>query len=279
MIRDKRDKIRKIVFKALIGLLATILTLLLMIGIVFVVHKIYPVEPMEKELIATNIGAGDVLSFVGGYFAFIGATILGYLTVKNSKESNEKIIELEEKNYIQENRLKLLSNDGTLEIVEDWTMDIAERVNGISQLYHNHQLEFDTCKNYIFNLKYDNFVPPVKLRVNKITIGRRPQDPGALSLVPYYFKNPSDHFTYGFISEPENQLIPISFTLKYNREDIEWLSDDTEGLTIKGEIDVLSNEDVISSYIFRFVYHQDILDNIRTTTKLTNTYIMKEFEE
>ena len=246
--------------------LLIIVAFLLGIPIIFcIVHCVYPVDTKSATL--TNIGAGDLLGFIGGYLAFAGTSILGYATIKNSIDNNKRVLALEEKNYLLRNRLKLLPNSGQLRIKEDWTDGDTNNVGGISQLAYDSEAPRNFSKNYILYLKYNNFVAPVKLRVNKITIW---------TTQAHHFINASRCFNFGFMSELPDQLIPVAFCLNFNEEELDWLKNDQGILTVKGDVDVLSNEDVVSKYIFRFLYHRTRLDEVQITTKYIGAEIIKE---
>lgn len=78
-----------------IWILVTILGLVL---VTLIVHWIYPVEPQNiKRITKTNISAGELLGFMGGYLAFVGTLFLGFTSLKHNRKLHDEIIHKEER--------------------------------------------------------------------------------------------------------------------------------------------------------------------------------------
>ena len=105
----------------------------------FVVHWIYPVSPKSpKKVKATNISAGNLLGFIGSFFAFTGTLYLGVLVWKQNqrfKDENNKA-----QNKLQDAIDKLAKANDIIADMEEESTVISKRLLDIEDSRDKLQL-------------------------------------------------------------------------------------------------------------------------------------------
>lgn len=213
---------------------------------------------------------------------------LGGVTLYQNKALHQRNIDLEDKQYINNHRLKLLQSDFKIKIFSgsECTLDVVDMVGGIASLvYENSSLEINSPRKwFIFTLRCANFNPPIQFRVKEVDIyvkDDETQFSGYPKSKKYKFINDSSNFS-GSIVEINDNKIYFGFDLQHNKSELSFLNDSRNQIfTVKGLIEILSNEDVISLYSFRTLFFTGETDHIPriTTTFLRGKILYFEEDE
>ncbi len=204
-------------------------------------------------------------------FAGLGTIFLGLVAFLQNRNMHKQNVALQNKQLINENSLKLYNNKQGLLVLNGTECDssVEEKLGGISSLIHKRirnidEIRYNTRKWFIVTLKCDNFKPPVQLRVAQVNIYVRDQRLSKLrdmgNTYPKYTKHSftnRDTSFYCVIDSIDNHEITFGFELICNSKKFQFNIDDEKFFTIKGLIEVKSNDLVECEYGFRTVYFFD----------------------
>lgn len=90
MISKKKDISEKIWFWILVDIIGCFI-------FIAIIHFVFPVNIIDG--IPTNVGAGEVLGFIGGFSAFVGTMYLGTVAIKQNKRLHKLERERFKANY------------------------------------------------------------------------------------------------------------------------------------------------------------------------------------
>lgn len=252
-------------------LLSIFLSIVIGILIGFIFREdlyLYLVRPFN------NVQGEFDFSILWTAIAGIGTIFLGLVAWLQNRNMHQKNIELQNKQIINENGLKLYNSKQGIKVLKgtECNTSVTDRIGGVSSLIYkkirnNDELALKLKQWFIVTLKCNNFKPPVQFRVKQVNIYVRDTKTTYFSntvksIYPKYIKHCYTNRNPSFcsmIDSIEKNKISFGFELFSVSRKVYFNLDDANAYTIKGIFEVKSNDLVVSEYGFRAVFFADIM--------------------